>query len=105
MVEKKFSVWRQDFVRPQPAYVLLDTSAHAGTTFHGHSQSRRGYAQTMAVSTAPAREKRRSTSGGARKRKSKKEPGWFAQWWPLLLGIAVTPLAIHAASIMALAGP
>jgi hypothetical protein len=26
-------------------------------------------------------------------------------WWPLLVGIAVTPFAIHAASIMALAGP
>ena len=55
----------------------------------------------MAVSTAPAREKRRNT----RKRKTRKSGGWFALWWPLLLGIAVTPLAIHAASIMALAGP
>ena len=26
-------------------------------------------------------------------------------WWPVLIGIAVTPFAIHAASIMALAGP
>ena len=26
-------------------------------------------------------------------------------WWPFLLGIAVTPFEIHAASIMALAGP
>jgi hypothetical protein len=59
----------------------------------------------MAVSTAPAREKRRGASGNARKRKSKKSPGWLALWWPLLLGIAVTPLTIHAASIMALAGP
>ena len=59
----------------------------------------------MAVSTAPVREKRRSTPGGARKRKSRKDPGWLARWWPLLLGIAVTPVAIHAASIMALAGP
>ena len=59
----------------------------------------------MPITTAPAREKRRSTSGGARKRKGKKSPGWLAQWWPLLLGVAVTPLAIHAASIMALAGP
>ncbi|HTD55220.1 MAG TPA: hypothetical protein VK670_07545 [Silvibacterium sp.] len=58
----------------------------------------------MAVTTAPAREKR-STSGNTRKRKGKKKPGWLAVWWPLLLGIAVTPFAIHAASIMALAGP
>jgi hypothetical protein len=56
----------------------------------------------MAVTTAPAREKRRVASG---KRKSKKKSGWLAVWWPLLLGIAVTPFAIHAASIMALAGP
>jgi hypothetical protein len=59
----------------------------------------------MAVSAASAREKRRATPGNTRKRKSRKDPGWFAQWWPLLLGIAVTPLAVHAASIMALAGP
>src|ERR1700757_3408033 len=76
-----------------------------GATFRGHAQSRRGYPHAMAVSTAPAGEKRRSTPGNARKRKSKKKPGWFALSWPLLLGIAVTPLAIHAASIMALAGP
>jgi hypothetical protein len=58
----------------------------------------------MAVTTAAAREKRRA-SGNARKRKGKKKPVWLAVWWPLLLGIAVTPFAIHAASIMALAGP
>ena len=59
----------------------------------------------MAVSTAPAREKRSAAPGGTRKRKSKKKPGWLALWWPLLVGAAVTPFAIHAASIMALAGP
>jgi hypothetical protein len=59
----------------------------------------------MAVSTAPTREKRRSGAGNVRKRKSRKSAGWGAQSWPLLLGIAVTPLTIHAASIMALAGP
>jgi hypothetical protein len=58
----------------------------------------------MAVTTAP--EKRRNASGNAaRKRKGKKKSGWLTVWWPLLLGIAVTPFAIHAASIMALAGP
>jgi hypothetical protein len=61
----------------------------------------------MPVSTA-AREKRspeRRRASAPRKRKSKKSPGFLAVWWPLLLGIAVTPFAIHAASIMALAGP
>jgi len=61
----------------------------------------------MPVTTAPAaREKRRAASRTApRKRKSKKSPGLLAVWWPLLLGIAITPFAIHTASIMALAGP
>jgi hypothetical protein len=58
----------------------------------------------MAVSTTPTREKRRNGAGNARKRKSRKSPGWLAEWWPLLLGIAVTPIAVHVASIMALAG-
>jgi hypothetical protein len=59
----------------------------------------------MAVSTAPTREKRRSSSGrSARKRKRNNGHGWFDRWWPLLLGIAITPFAVHAASIMALAG-
>jgi hypothetical protein len=61
----------------------------------------------MPVTTAPVRdkrsqEKRRTVS--PRKRK-KKGSGLLAAWWPLLLGIAVTPFAVHAASIMALAGP
>jgi hypothetical protein len=61
----------------------------------------------MPVTTAPAaREKRRTAPKTApRKRKSRKTSGFLAVWWPLLLGIAVTPFAIHAASIMALAGP
>jgi hypothetical protein len=37
----------------------------------------------------------------ARKKKSKT----FLIWWPLLLGIVVTPLTIHFASILALEGP
>ncbi len=37
--------------------------------------------------------------------KEKKSANLLLTWWPLLLGIAVTPFAIHAASIMALAGP
>lgn len=58
----------------------------------------------MPVTTAPTtREKRRAPA--SRRRKSRKNPSLLAIWWPLLLGIAVTPFAIHAASIMALAGP
>jgi len=57
----------------------------------------------MPVTTAPAREKRRSST--SRKRKKKDSGGFLTLWWPLLLGIVVTPFAIHAASIMALAGP
>ncbi len=61
----------------------------------------------MPVATAPAREKRRTSSSRSapRKPKKKKRSSLLLNWWPLLLGIAVTPLAIHTASIMALAGP
>jgi len=42
----------------------------------------------------------------AAKRRSRKKqsPGWLA-WWPLILGIAATPFAVKAATLMALAGP
>lgn len=56
----------------------------------------------MAVSTAPAREKRRTASP---RKKKKKGASPLLVWWPLILGIAVTPLTVHAASIMAIAGP
>ena len=57
----------------------------------------------MPVTTAPTtREKRRSFAPRKRKKKS---PGFIAIWWPLVLGILVTPFTIHAASIVALAGP
>jgi hypothetical protein len=61
----------------------------------------------MPVTTAPAREKRRASMSrnAPRKRKKKQGSGLLATWWPLLLGIAATPFAIHAASIMAIAGP
>lgn len=39
-----------------------------------------------------------------RKKKSAAAPGWLT-WWPLLLGIIVTPLTVRAAGVMALAGP
>ena len=61
----------------------------------------------MPTATAAAREKRRPTEprNTPRKRKGRKTRGFLAVWWPLLLGVAATPFAIHTASIMALAGP
>lgn len=49
---------------------------------------------------ATAKGKRRSP---ARKRKS--GAGFLHIWWPVLLGILVTPFTVHAASIVALEGP
>jgi hypothetical protein len=40
----------------------------------------------------------------ARRKKKSASAGWLT-WWPLLLGIAVTPLTVRAAGVMALAGP
>ena len=40
----------------------------------------------------------------ARRKKKSASTGWLT-WWPLLLGIAVTPLTVRAAGVMALAGP
>jgi hypothetical protein len=39
-----------------------------------------------------------------RKKKKSAPAGWLT-WWPLLLGILVTPFTVRAAGIMALAGP
>jgi hypothetical protein len=42
----------------------------------------------------------------AAKRKSrKKQPSGWLTWWPVILGIAVTPFAVKAATLMALTGP
>jgi hypothetical protein len=42
----------------------------------------------------------------AAKRKNRKKQSYtWVSWWPLVLGIAVTPLALKAATLMALAGP
>jgi hypothetical protein len=57
----------------------------------------------MPATTTATRENRRAAA--PRKRKKKKSANLLLAWWPLLLGIAVTPFAIHTASIMALAGP
>jgi hypothetical protein len=53
-------------------------------------------------STATALPKRKSTT--KRKSRKKRSSGWLI-WWPLILGIAVTPFAVKAATFMALAGP
>jgi hypothetical protein len=50
---------------------------------------------------SPTATQRRSTS---RKNKRAASAGWLT-WWPLLLGILVTPLAVRTAGVMALAGP
>ena len=39
-----------------------------------------------------------------RKGRKKQSSGWLA-WWPLILGIVVTPFAVKAATLMALTGP
>ena len=39
-----------------------------------------------------------------RRKKKAASAGWLT-WWPLLLGILVTPLTVRAAGVMALAGP
>jgi hypothetical protein len=59
----------------------------------------------MPAATAPAREKRRTQSRNKSRKRNIRKAGFLAVWWPLLLGVAVTPFAIHAACIMALAGP
>jgi len=87
--------------------MLSSIPLRALTAFHRHTQSLCEYSHRMPVTTAPARERRRTAAprNTSRKRKGRKSPSLLAVWWPLLLGIAVTPFAIHAASIMALAGP
>jgi len=39
-----------------------------------------------------------------RKTRKKQTNGWM-QWWPVFLGIAVTPFAVKTATLMALTGP
>ncbi len=45
---------------------------------------------------------RKSTT---KRRKKQAAPGWLGALWPLILGIVVTPLAVYAASILAMRGP
>src|SRR5271154_551987 len=41
----------------------------------------------------------------ARRRSRKKQTSGWLTWWPVILGIAVTPFAVKAATLMALTGP
>ena len=41
----------------------------------------------------------------AKRRSRKKQAGGWIAWWPLVLGIAVTPIAVKAATLLALTGP
>lgn len=41
----------------------------------------------------------------ARRKSRKKQTSSWLTWWPLILGIAVTPCAVKAATLMALTGP
>ena len=52
--------------------------------------------------TAPTLPKRKPAT--KRKSRKKQTSGWLA-WWPVILGIAVTPFAVKAATLMALTGP
>jgi len=45
-----------------------------------------------------------SPAAKKRSRKKKKAVNWLA-WWPVLLGIVVTPFTVRAAGILALTGP
>lgn len=51
-----------------------------------------------AASILPARK-------SAPRRKKKRASRSFWTWWPVLLGIAMTPLAVRAAGVLALSGP
>jgi hypothetical protein len=54
------------------------------------------------MSTAATLPKRKPAT--RRKSRKKQTSGWIA-WWPLILGVAVTPFAVKAATLMALTGP
>ena len=54
------------------------------------------------AATASTLPKRRPAA--KRKSRKKQTSGWLG-WWPLILGIALTPFAVKAATLMALTGP
>ena len=45
-----------------------------------------------------------SSTPKKRSRKKQKSGRWLA-WWPLILGVVITPFAVRAAGILALTGP
>jgi glucose uptake protein GlcU len=54
--------------------------------------------------SAPASTLPKRKPAAKRKSRKKQSPGWIA-WWPLVLGIIVTPFAVKSATLMALTGP
>jgi hypothetical protein len=54
---------------------------------------------SASASTLPKRK-----PAAKRKSRKKRAAGWIA-WWPLILGVAVTPIAVKAATLLALTGP
>lgn len=42
---------------------------------------------------------------GRGSRSARRERPWLASWWPFLLLLALTPVAVRAASVLALSGP
>lgn len=50
---------------------------------------------------SPTATQRRPTT---RRKKKADVPAWMT-WWPLVLGILITPVTVRAAGVMALAGP
>jgi hypothetical protein len=47
----------------------------------------------------------RSTPRARTTRRKQKSPPFWIQFWPLLLGIVITPFAVRGASVLALNGP
>lgn len=69
--------------------------ANEVSTTVGFAAAAKRYAQIMSpTATATKRKKKRKSAS----------TGW-PTWWPLLVGIVVTPLTVRIAGVMALAGP
>jgi hypothetical protein len=60
----------------------------------------------MAAPTLRARRKILARTGKSAPRRNRRQPRtWWLVWWPLALGVAVTPFTLHAADVFALSGP
>ena len=60
------------------------------------------------TTAVPGERARRITPGrkkGLKKGRARRGRHFLASWWPLLLFLAVTPLAVRAGSVLALSGP